>query len=86
MVWRVVGKGIVVTALLVGAVVGFWVGVVQIFFGGGWWSLFGVALFVASFRAVILAFDMMWGRPPVFSKRPWDRPWEQQAPGPPQHP
>ena len=78
MVWRVVGKGIVVTALLVGAVVGFWVGVVQVFFGGGWWSLFGAALFVASFRVVILAFDMMWGRPPIFSKRPWERPWEQQ--------
>lgn len=74
MVWRVAGKGVVVTVLLVGAVIGFWVGAVQIFFGGGWWSLVGVVLFVTCFRVVILAFDMMWGRPPVFSKHPWERP------------
>jgi hypothetical protein len=78
---RVVGKSIFVGTMLTGAVVGFWVGVLLLFFGGGWWAAVGIAVFVASFRIVIVAFDMMWGRPPAFSKKPWDRPWERDGDG-----
>ena len=34
-------------ALLVGAVIGFWQASCRSFFGGGWWSLFGLVVFVA---------------------------------------
>lgn len=81
--WRGFLKGVVVTLLLVGSVIGLWYGVVILFFSGSWWSLVGLGLFIGCFRLVIVAFDLMWGRPPVFSKQPWERPWEQQTPGPP---
>jgi MFS family permease len=76
--WRGVLKGVFVTALLVGSVLGLWYGVVLVVTGGVWRFVFGVALFIAAFRGVILAYDLMWGRPPVFSKRPWERPWEHE--------
>lgn len=81
--WRGFAKGVMVTTLLVGAVVGLWYGVVILFFSGSWWSLVGLLLLIGCFRLVILGYDLMWGRPPAFSDRPWERPWESEGPGPP---
>jgi hypothetical protein len=74
--WGVL-KGIAVTILLVSAVVGLWYSVIVVATAGQWFFL-GILLFIASFRLLILAYDLMWGRPPAFSKRPWERPWDQQ--------
>jgi hypothetical protein len=63
--------------LLGGGIIGLWFGAVYLFFGRPWFRLVGLALFVASFRGIILAFDLMWGRPPAFSKQPWERPWAE---------
>lgn len=74
---RGVLKGIGVTILLLAAVVGVWYSVIVTVTAGKWFFL-GIILFVVCFRLVILAYDLMWGRPPAFSKRPWERPWDQQ--------
>jgi hypothetical protein len=74
--WGVL-KGIAVTILLVSAVVGLWYSVIVVATAGQWFFL-GILLFIAYFRLLILAYDLMWGRPPAFSKRPWERPWDQQ--------
>ena len=71
-----IAKGVGVAALLFGSLVGLWYGAVMVLFAGGWLTAVGVVLLVAAFRGVILAFDLMWGRPQAFSKRPWERPWE----------
>ncbi|HUG75501.1 MAG TPA: hypothetical protein VMM81_07520 [Acidimicrobiia bacterium] len=65
------------TVLLVSSIVGVWYSVIVVATAGKWFFL-GILLFIASFRLVILAYDLMWGRPPAFSKRPWERPWDQQ--------
>jgi hypothetical protein len=74
--WGVL-KGIAVTILLVSSIVGLWYSVIVVATAGQWFFL-GILLFIASFRLLILAYDLMWGRPPAFSKRPWERPWDQQ--------
>lgn len=76
--WRGFAKGAFVCGLIVGSLIALWFGMVHTLFGRPWMRLVGVALAVGGFRGVILAFDLMWGRPPVFSKRPWERPWENQ--------
>lgn len=81
MVWRGPLKGVVVTLLLLGAVIGLWYGVITMMFTGDWKALLGLLMMIAAFRAAILAFDLMWGRPPAFSKEPWNRPWEKKPPG-----
>jgi hypothetical protein len=80
--WRGIGKGIFVTLLLIGSVTGLCFGAINIFFGR-WLAVVALVVFVASFRGIIWAFDLMWGRPPVFSKRPWNRPWEEESRRPP---
>lgn len=64
--------------LLVVSVGGIGYGLILMLSGAGWRFPIGLVLFVAGFRGVVLAFDLMWGRPPVFSKRPWERPWEEK--------
>ncbi|OFW67708.1 MAG: hypothetical protein A2Z12_01640 [Actinobacteria bacterium RBG_16_68_21] len=80
--WRGVAKGFAVGFLIVLCVVGLWFGAVYVLFGR-WQAALAVFVFIASFRGIIWAFDIMWGRPPVFSKRPWERPWEQESRRPP---
>ena len=80
--WRGVAKGFAVGFLIVLCVVGLWFGAVYVLFGR-WQAALAVVMFIASFRGIIWAFDIMWGRPPVFSKRPWERPWEQESRRPP---
>jgi len=79
MTWRGFGKVCLLIVLLAGGVIALWYGMALTLFGRAWYRLLGVGLFVGSFRGIILAFDLMWGRPPVFSKRPWERPWEQAS-------
>lgn len=74
--WGVL-KGIAMAILLVSSIVGIWYSVIVVATAGQWFFL-GILLFIASFRLLILAYDLMWGRPPAFSKRPWERPWDQQ--------
>ena len=76
--WRGVLKGIFVTSLLGASIVAFYFGSVYLLFGRPLQRLLGIVLLFAMFRGVVLAFDLMWGRPPGFSKRPWERPWEEE--------
>jgi hypothetical protein len=69
-------KGVGMFLLISVSVVVLWYGMVHTLFGRPWMRLAGLAMVVGSFRAIILAFDLMWGRPPAFSKRPWERPWD----------
>ena len=80
--WRGVVKGMLVTVLMIASILGLWYGVFLVLSGGGWRFGIGLAVFVAAFRGIILGYDIMWGRPPAFSKRPWERPWEHEPPGP----
>jgi hypothetical protein len=73
---RGVLKAVGVGALLIASVAGLWFSVIVVMTAGPWFFL-GFLLFAAAFRGVILAYDLMWGRPPAFSKRPWERPWEE---------
>ncbi|OFW53567.1 MAG: hypothetical protein A2146_00100 [Actinobacteria bacterium RBG_16_67_10] len=75
--WRGAVKGTAVGVLIVACVIGIWMGAVFALFGG-WRAVWAVVGFVAAFRGLIWAFDIMWGRPPVWSKRPWERPWERE--------
>lgn len=81
--WRFVLKGIAMVALLICCTVAMFYGVVYLLLGSIGRKVWGLALLIGGFRGFILAFDLMWGRPPAFSRRPWDRPWEKDAPGPP---
>jgi len=81
--WRGFLKGIAMFVLIVGSIILLWFGMVQTLFGRPWMRLVGLAMLVGGFRAMILAFDLMWGRPPAFSKRPWERPWEDENRHPP---
>lgn len=81
--WRGVAKGIGVFVLITASLLGLWFGMVQALFGRPWMRLVGLGMAVGGFRGIILAFDLMWGRPPAFSRRPWERPWEQEPRRPP---
>jgi len=72
MSWRGTLKGVGLFLLISVSVVALWFGMVHMLFGRPWMRLVGLTLVVVSFRAIILAFDLMWGRPPSFSKRPWE--------------
>ena len=72
--WRGVAKAVGMAVLIGGGLIVLWYGMVYLLFGRPWMRLAGLAMAVAAFRGIILAFDLMWGRPPAFSKRPWDRP------------
>ena len=73
-------KGVAMFVVLMGSLITLYAGGFFILFGGGWKFPIGIAMFIAGFRGVILGYDLMWGRPPVFSKRPWNRPWETEQP------
>jgi hypothetical protein len=76
-------KGIGLTVLMGASTFALWYGAVHLLLGRPWWRLVGLVLVVGGFRGFVLAFDLMWGRPPAFSKRPWERPWEEEARHPP---
>lgn len=71
--WRGILKGVFLVVLLSLATVGLWYGSVYLLLGRPWMRLVGLVMVVASFRGFILAFDMMWGRPAVWSKNPEER-------------
>ena len=77
---RKILKAIVVAVLIFGGIVAMWFGAMWIVFGVRWGKLWGFAQLFGGMRAVIGAYELMWGRPPQFSKRPWHRPWEQDNP------
>ena len=68
--WRGLLKGTFLVLLLSFAVFGMWYGSVYLLLGRPSMRLVGLVLVVASFRSFILAFDLMWGRPAVWSKDP----------------
>lgn len=76
-------KGTAVTVILVVCVAAIPMGMVYALAGGGWRMPLGVGMFVVALRGIVFAYDWMWGRPPAFSKRPWERPWEDDTPSGP---
>jgi hypothetical protein len=76
-------KGVAMAVLISVSVVALWYGIVYLLFGRPLMRVLGLVLLVGGFRAIIWSFDMMWGRPPAFSKEPWNRPWEDDARRPP---
>lgn len=71
--WRGILKGTFLIVLMSLATVGLWYGSFYLLLGRPWWRLVGLFLVVAAFRSFILAFDMMWGRPAIWSKDPAER-------------
>lgn len=71
--WRGLLKGTFLVLLLSLAVIGLWYGSVHLLLGRPWMRLAGFVMVVVSFRSFILAFDLMWGRPQVWSKDPMER-------------
>ena len=74
--WSAV-KAVLLGLLLIAACGGMCFGAALLVVGDLWQKLLGVALLAAGFRAVIFFLDTVWERPPQFSDRPWERPWEQ---------
>lgn len=68
--WRGLLKGTFVTILLSAGMFGMWYGSVHLLLGRPTMRLVGLVMVVAAFRGFILAFDLMWGRPAVWSKDP----------------
>ena len=52
---------------------GLWYGSFYLLLGRPWMRLVGLILVAAAFRTVIFCFDLMWGRPQVWSKDPLER-------------
>ncbi len=71
-----VAKGILLGLLLIGACGAMCLGAVFVVIGVLWEKAVGLALVAGGFRAGILFLDVVWQRPPALSKRPWERPWE----------
>ncbi len=71
-------KGVLLGLLLVAALGAICIGVIYLVIGSLWERVGGVALLAAGFRGVILFLDVVWERPPALSKRPWERPWEDE--------
>jgi hypothetical protein len=76
--WRFAGKLVVVPALLIAAVLAIAYGAFFIVFGIDWGKLGGAALVAVGFRGVVLVLDLIWERPPQFSRYPWRRPWVRE--------
>lgn len=76
--WAFAGKLILVPLLLLAVVVMIPAGAIYLVIGAGWIKLLAIGLIVGGLRAAILAFDLVWGRHPQFSDRPWERPWERE--------
>lgn len=70
------GAGIVLLAALTFA--SLWYGVWWLILGVNWGKLLGVAILAVGFRVFIFILDVLFGRPPQFSNRPWERPWEKE--------
>ena len=68
MTWRGTVKAAAMVLLITAGVAAIVFGGVQLLFGRPWWRLGGLALIVAGFRTVILAMDVMLGRPQVWSR------------------
>jgi hypothetical protein len=73
-----VAKGLLLGLLLIGAFGAMCVGAVFLVIGLWWEKLGGIALLAGGFRGGILFLDLVWERPPHLSKRPWERPWEDE--------
>ena len=73
-----IGKTIFVTLLLIASVAAMPTGLAMTVFKSGWGKVIGLLLLVGGFRGVILFLDLVWERPPQFSKRSWERPWENE--------
>jgi len=76
-VWPVT-KGILLGLLLIGAAGAMCAGAIFLVIGTLWEKVAGLAGLIAGFRGAILFLDVVWERPPALSKRPWERPWEQE--------
>jgi hypothetical protein len=68
--WRGFLKGTFVTVLISAAMFGLWYGSVFLLLGTPTQRILGVVMVAVSFRSFIFAFDLMWGRPAVWSKDP----------------
>ena len=66
-------KGVFITVVLSASVLGLWYGSFYLLLGRPWMRLVGLVMLVAAFRSVIFCFDLMWGRPQVWSKDPLER-------------
>jgi hypothetical protein len=75
--WGFVGKVVLVPLLLLTVAVSIPYGAILVVAGAGWMKLLGAGLITVGLRAAILALDLVWGRHPQFSDRPWERPWEE---------
>jgi hypothetical protein len=71
-------KGVLLGSLLLAAFAAMCIGTVLLVVGMLWEKAVGLGLLAGGFRAVILFMDIVWERPPQFSKRPWERPWENE--------
>jgi len=77
--FRTIGKVLLVLAMLIGTIVGMWYAVAFIMFGASWWDrLIGLGIMGAGIVVFVVALDISLGRPPQFSARPWERPWEDR--------
>ena len=66
--WRGLLKGTALVVLFGCSIIGLWYGAVYLLLGKPWMRLVGLVLVVGCFRGFILGFDLMWGRPAVWSK------------------
>jgi hypothetical protein len=66
--------------VMVAAISAITAGVLRVLFGDGAGKAVGVLLLAVGFWAFVFVLDAAFGRPPQFSDRPWERPWEHEEP------
>lgn len=71
---RIVG-GLMLAAAAITAITA---GVLGMLFGEGLTKVGGAVFLGLGFWGFVLVLDSAFGRPPQFSKRPWERPWEHE--------
>jgi hypothetical protein len=71
-------KAVLLGLLLIAAFGAMCLGAIFLVIGTLWEKVGGLALLAGGFRAAILFLDVVWERPPALSKRPWERPWEDE--------
>jgi len=74
--WWPATKAALLGALLLAAFGAMCFGAVYLVIGVLWEKAVGLVALAGGFRAAILFLDLVWERPPHLSKRPWERPWE----------
>lgn len=74
-----IARIVALVALVFAAITALWYGTVMILFAANWAKAAGVLLMLAGGRAFVFVLDATFGRPPQFSDRPWERPWEDEA-------